>query len=99
MFQTLAFSEEFPACECNRRILCFYINATSRIQIIRITNIPNWYLESVIFPGQRLMFEAVKEAELEIYKRENTTTILTNIIPCQQLRVTETVNPVEEFCG
>jgi hypothetical protein len=97
MFQTLAFSEESPVSKCDRRILCFYINATIRIQIIRITNIPDWYLERVVFPGQRLVFEAVKEAELEVYTNESATKILTNIIPCQQLRVTETVNAVEEF--
>ncbi len=91
MFQKLAFPEEPLASKSDRQILCFYANATIRIQIIRITNIPNWYLERVVFPGQRLVFEAVKEAELEIYTSESAIKIITNIIPCQQLIVTETV--------
>ena len=44
-------------------ILCCYVNVTSNIQVARITNIPNWYFERVVFPGQRLMFEALPEAE------------------------------------
>jgi hypothetical protein len=31
-------------------ILCCYVNATSQIQVSRITNIPNWYFERVVFP-------------------------------------------------
>ena len=48
-------------------ILCCYVNATSKIQVARVTNIPNWYFERVVFPGQRLLFEAVPEALLEIH--------------------------------
>ncbi|MEO1447426.1 MAG: DUF1830 domain-containing protein, partial [Cyanobacteria bacterium J06635_11] len=39
-------------------ILCCYVNVTSKIQVARVTNIPDWYFERVVFPGQRLMFEA-----------------------------------------
>lgn len=42
-------------------------NATHQIQVVRIGNIPNWYFERVMFPGQRLMFEAAAEAVLEIH--------------------------------
>jgi hypothetical protein len=47
--------------------LCSYVNATSKIQIARITNIPSWYFERVVFPGQRLVFEAMPHALLEIH--------------------------------
>lgn len=53
--------------EYSGRILCSYVNATNVLQIVRITNIPNWHFERVVFPGQRLLFEALPEAQLEIH--------------------------------
>jgi hypothetical protein len=44
------------------RILCYYYNDTQRTKLVRITNIPNWYFERVVFPGERLLFEALPEA-------------------------------------
>jgi hypothetical protein len=90
MTQILASSEKALASESSDRVLCFYINTTSRIQIIRITNIPHLFWERVVFPGQRVMFEAVTEAQLEINTSESASTILSDIIPCQQLRLLET---------
>ena len=57
--------------------LCCYINHTNKIQIGRITNIDQWYFEKVIFPQQRLLFDAPPEAELEIHAndRDKTTRI------------------------
>ncbi len=63
-------------------ILCHYINATSILQIARITNIPNWYFERIVFPGQRLLFEAPQMAELEIHTDSIPSAILSNKIPC-----------------
>ena len=71
------------------RILCCYVNATSQIQVARITNIPNWYFERVVFPGQRLVFEALPEALLEIHTGMMATAILSDTIPCERLRVEE----------
>jgi hypothetical protein len=88
MNEIITTSEKDLASERELQILCFYINITSRHQIIRITNIPNWYLERVILPGQRLMFYAPAEAKLEIHSSETVTAILTDVIPCQQLSVT-----------
>lgn len=67
--------------------LCCYVNATSQIQIARITNIPNWYFERVVFPGQRLVFEAVPEAVLEIHSGMMASAILSDTIPCSRLSV------------
>jgi hypothetical protein len=72
------------------RITCSYINATSSIQVARITNIDNWYFERVVFPGQRLMFEAMPEAKLEIHTGMMASSILADTIPCEKLRVRET---------
>ena len=66
-------------------ILCCYVNATSKIQIARITNVPDWYFERVVFPGQRLMFESVRAAHLEIHTGMMASSILSDTIPCDQL--------------
>lgn len=41
-------------------------------------------LERVVFPGERLIFEAVPDAQLEIYSRE----IRSRLVSCYHLRVT-----------
>lgn len=70
-------------------ILCCYVNATSHIQIARITNIPNWYFERVVFPGQRLVFQALSTAQLEIHTGMMASSILSDTIPCDRLCVDE----------
>jgi hypothetical protein len=76
-------------------ILCCYVNATSQIQIARITNIPNWYFERVVFPGQRLVFEAMPESLLEIHTGMMATAILSDTIPCDRLMIDENGNAIE----
>ncbi len=70
-------------------IVCCYVNATSQIQIARITNIPNWYFERVVFPGQRLVFEALPDALLEIHTGMMASAILSDTIPCERLYVNQ----------
>lgn len=77
-------------------ILCCYVNATSRIQVVRITNIANWYFERVAFPGQRLMFEAPAQGQLEVHTGMMASAILSDRIPCPQLAVQQEVAEVEE---
>lgn len=72
-------------------IVCCYVNATNRIQVARITNIPNWYFERVVFPGQRLLFEAPLEALLEIHCGMMASAILADTIPCDRLQVEDAV--------
>ncbi|MBE9069546.1 DUF1830 domain-containing protein [Leptolyngbya cf. ectocarpi LEGE 11479] len=71
------------------RITCGYLNSTAGLQVVRITNIPNWYFERVVFPGQQLVFQAFPEALLEIHTCEMVTTILADRIPCTSLRCAE----------
>ena len=73
----------------NESIMCFYVNATSQIQVVRISNISNWYFERVVFPGQRLVFEAFPQALLEIHTGMMASAILSDTIPCQRLCVNE----------
>ncbi|MEL6928023.1 MAG: DUF1830 domain-containing protein [Cyanobacteria bacterium J06600_6] len=83
MSQTL---DHLPHGESNK-ILCTYVNATSQIQVARITNIPNWYFERVVFPGQRLVFEAHCSAVLEIHSGMMASAILSDTIPCTKLNI------------
>jgi hypothetical protein len=76
----------------NESILCCYVNATSQIQVARITNVSNWYFERVVFPGQRLIFEAIPDALLEIHSGMMASAILSDTIPCRRLSVNENVS-------
>ncbi|NET35082.1 MAG: DUF1830 domain-containing protein [Cyanothece sp. SIO1E1] len=66
--------------------LCHYANITNQIQIVRIANVENWYYERVVFPGQRLLFKALQQSELEVYTGADQTMLLAQI-PCEQLQV------------
>ncbi|MBW4466877.1 MAG: DUF1830 domain-containing protein [Pegethrix bostrychoides GSE-TBD4-15B] len=68
-------------------VLCCYVNATSKIQVVRISNIPNWYFERVVFPGQRLVFEALPQAQLEVHCGMMASAILADTILCDRLRI------------
>lgn len=74
-------------CDSKDAIVCCYVNATNRIQVARISNIPNWYFERVVFPGQRLVFEALPEALLEIHCGMMASAILADTVPCDRLQV------------
>lgn len=68
-------------------ILCTYKNATSKIQVVRIVNISDWYFEKIVFPGEQLLFETLPEAELEIYSGTAWGAKLTDRIDCSSLAV------------
>ena len=74
-------------------LLCSYINATNQIQIARITNVPNWYFERVVFPGQRLVFEAISYGILEIHSGMMASAILSDRIPCTRLAIQDSQAP------
>ncbi|TAE56252.1 MAG: DUF1830 domain-containing protein [Nostocales cyanobacterium] len=75
--------------EQSGKILCCYVNATSKIQVARITNIANWYFERVVFPGQRLVFEAPREGQMEIHTGMMASAILSDTISCDRLALSE----------
>ena len=79
--------DPLPQDSSDREICCCYVNSTSQIQIARITNVHNWYFERVVFPGQRLIFEAPIYGYLEIHTGMMASSILSDKIPCQQLIV------------
>ncbi len=78
-----------PVPNHEAEITCLYVNATNKVQIVRITNIPNWYFERVVFPGQRLIFTAVAGSLLEIHTGMMASSILSDTIPCSDLEIEE----------
>lgn len=72
------------------RILCYYVNSTTQLQKARISNIPNWLFERVVFPRQRLLFEAFPEGLLEIHTCSRQGESVFCRIPCLRLQVKET---------
>ena len=79
-------------------ILCCYVNSSSKIQVVRVTNISNWYFERVVFPGQRLMFESNVEGQLEVHSGSIASSILEDTIPCIRLKIDQ-IGPTEEPLG
>lgn len=67
--------------------LCSYVNATAHVEVVRIVNIPHWNLERVVFPGQRLVFKAPALAKLEIHTGMSISSIVSETIDCQKLRL------------
>ncbi|MEL6402188.1 MAG: DUF1830 domain-containing protein [Cyanobacteria bacterium J06626_4] len=70
------------------QILCRYANQSPTLQVVRITNIPHWYFERVVFSRDCLFFAAVPGAILEIYSGDNMTTLRADSIPCDRLQMT-----------
>jgi len=73
----------------NKALLCCYVNASSQIQVARITNVEDWYFERVVFPGQRLVFEALSHGILEVHTGMMASAILSDTIPCVRLAMQE----------
>lgn len=71
------------------QILCGYTNTTNQLQIIRIVNASKCYFERVVFPRERLLFEAQADAELEVHTNYNGRAILVKKILSFHLKVDE----------
>ncbi|MDT9194300.1 MULTISPECIES: DUF1830 domain-containing protein [unclassified Limnospira] len=69
--------------------LCCYYNDSPKVEIARISNIDNWYLEHIVFPGERFLFESPSDAELEIYHAGKGKPILMQKLLCLHLIVDE----------
>lgn len=68
-------------------ILCCYANTSPRVQIIRIADVPDFYLERVIFPGERLLFKVPSNASLEVHTGRFIGAIASDTIACETLKV------------
>jgi hypothetical protein len=91
--------DPIPSSSEDGRILCCYVNATSSIQVVRVTDVPGWYFERVAFPGQRLIFEAIALAHLEVHTGMMASSILSDTIPCSELAMVLEESPVPFAAG
>jgi hypothetical protein len=71
--------------ELQMSLRCSYTNTTASVQIARIADLPNGYLERVVFPGACLLFEAPGSARLEIHTGTVVSAIVSDRIPCDRL--------------
>lgn len=76
--------------------LCHYKNVSNKLQILRIANVPNWYFEKVVFPGEALLFQAPPQGVLEVHTSAKVTTIVADTINCDRLRVQEQIYVTED---
>ncbi len=67
-------------------IICCYVNITSQVQILRISS-SGYFFERVLFPKERLLFEAKPEFQLEVHTGTIINSILSDEIPCVRLQV------------
>ena len=66
--------------------LCYHINDTRVIQVIRVMNHTHCLFERVVFPMERILFVAIPDAYLEIYESVLDGTV-SERIDCDSLRV------------
>jgi hypothetical protein len=78
-----------PASNCPDVIVCHYMNATNQIQMVRIPSLTNGHRsERMIFPSERILFEAEPDAILEVYQGADIDT-QPEQIPCVSLQMKE----------
>lgn len=66
-------------------MLCYYANTSGQMQIARIMQGSVRMFERVVFPGQRVLFNAPADAELEVQTRAIANLLFSERIPCVQL--------------
>lgn len=79
---------EFNNHQRNKQLCCYH-NDSNQVEIARVSNIDNWYLEHIVFPGERFLFEAPSYAELEIYNSGKGQPFLKQKLSCLHLIVDE----------
>jgi len=78
-----------PVSDSLERILCYYVNMTAALQTACISGITDESFERIIFPQQRLLFEAPLDATLELRTCSSTGEMVVSHIPCLQLQVNQ----------
>lgn len=80
--QTTSVSKPSQSTSNNHQNLCCYTNHTSHIQVIRLVNQSHTNWQRVIFPGERFLFEADSESNLEIVNQ-----VVYSLVNCRKLIV------------
>lgn len=68
--------------------LCYYANPSADVQVLRIKASQNFYFEKVIFPQERLFFNAPRSSTLQVFNQGDSALSLSTI-PCAQIQVRE----------
>ncbi len=71
-------------------ILCYYANTTTTLQRAFLSGVTRQDFERVIFPQQRILFEANSDACLEVHTCSAAGETTVHQIPCAQLQVHQT---------
>ncbi len=71
------------------KILCYYTNSSRTMQHIQLKNSSNFDLEKIVFPQQRILFEAIPQGKLEIYTVQTGKLSCIKIISCHNLQVNQ----------
>ena len=74
--------------ESKKMVTCYYVNRSPWLEILRISNVDLWYFEKIVFPHQRLTFDAPHEGLVEIYTSESGDPALADRLSCEQLKIT-----------
>ncbi|HHP7231994.1 MAG TPA: DUF1830 domain-containing protein [Xenococcaceae cyanobacterium] len=85
------------------QILCYYTNITRTIQQIRVINSQKLNLEKIVFPQQRIFFEAMPEGQLEVYTAQAGKSKCLQVFACQNLEVNQDndnfTHSIQEWTG
>jgi hypothetical protein len=80
-----------PMSDSLNLVLCYYVNTTATLQMSCISGAAEAHSKRVIFPHQRLLFEAPLKATLEIQTCSSSGETHVVHIPCAQLQVNQRV--------
>lgn len=75
-----------------KQLTCIYRNESEMIQIVRISQPNNNFLERSVLPNQYIHFSASANALLEIYEGIMSGLVHADTIPCYQLAMTTDID-------
>ncbi|WP_026100860.1 DUF1830 domain-containing protein [Synechococcus sp. PCC 7336] len=65
--------------------LCYYFNASDRVQVAKLSSGSHRDWEKVVFPCDRILFDAPEDALLEVYASNDRQAVLTHRLSCREL--------------
>ena len=77
-----------PVSDIEKQKAYCYVNNFKQVVIAKVKGLKNRHCERVIFPGERFMFIADDNCELEIYQPANLS-MLREVIACSNLSTIE----------
>ena len=75
-----------PNLSSDSEELYCYTNSSGKVVIVKLKGLVSRHCERVVFPGEKFLFKANDDCELEISQQTNTG-LINDIIPCLKLKV------------